>query len=45
MPVTPSLSIGSKKKLINPEWIRGKPRTGSTADSMSQDSANCKQKQ
>lgn len=28
MPVTPSLSIGSKKKLINPEWIRGKPPTG-----------------
>ena len=25
MPVTPSLSIGSKKKFITPEWIRGKP--------------------
>ena len=28
MPVTPSLSIGSKKKFITPEWIRGKPPTG-----------------
>ncbi len=28
MPVTPALSIGSKKKFITPEWIRGKPPTG-----------------
>lgn len=28
MPVTPSLSIGSKKKFITPEWIRGEPPTG-----------------